>query len=63
MDVLVSFRVKINGFNKNFKSREKRDLTFLDICPNLRTGSLGQFLGQIPWMGSLVRVLGVINDG
>ena len=31
MDVLVSFRVKINGFNKNFKSREKRDLTSLDF--------------------------------
>ena len=28
---LVSFRVKKNGSNKNFKSREKRNLTFLDI--------------------------------
>ena len=45
---LVTFRVKINGFNKNFKSREKREL-FLDILPNLRTRSLGKFLGEGPW--------------
>jgi len=43
---LVSFRIKINGFNKNFKSREKRDLRDDIKKKRVKNRTLAQKVGR-----------------